>query len=100
MIMIKATFERPLSPKLNRRLALFTVGILFVQLFSLAISTRAANEYWVGAGSDTNSPTSGIWTNSTLLTWSDGAVPSANAAWTNGNSAIFGGADGTYGIRV
>src|SRR6478736_3620557 len=69
-------------------------------IMALAGPVVAADLFWVGESGDTNNPASGMWTNSTLVSWSDGSSATANAAWTNGNSAIFGGADGAYGIRV
>jgi hypothetical protein len=74
--------------------------LLVLVILAMAGPIVAADLFWVGESSDTNNPTSGTWTNSTLVAWSDGSSASANAAWTNGNSAIFGGEDGTYGIRV
>lgn len=60
----------------------------------------AANKYWVGASGTTNAPSSGVWNTTNSITWSDGTSTAANASWANGDAAFFGGASGSYGIKV
>jgi autotransporter-associated beta strand protein len=71
-----------------------------VVLALLAGSARGANKYWTGPGGTTNSPTSGMWQTGSPTVWSDGTASTANAAWMGGDTAIFGGVDGAYGINV
>jgi autotransporter-associated beta strand protein len=69
--------------------------------FGIAVQpAAAANKFWVGASGDTNNPTSGTWQTTTPTVWSDGTVATANAGWTAGDAALFGGADGAYAIQV
>src|SRR5215470_12367340 len=74
--------------------------ILVLTLLASVTTTMAANKYWVGASGTTNAPTSGTWQTTTPTVWSDGTVDTANAGWTAGDAAFFGGADGAYGIQV
>lgn len=60
----------------------------------------AANFTWDTVSGDgaTITADSGIWDlSATNLMWNNG---SGNVAWTAGNTAIFGGTDGTYAITV
>ena len=59
----------------------------------------ALNLFWTGSGSMT-APASGTWDNVTANQWNNGTDTSGNAAWTNANGAVFGGADGSYGIKI
>jgi autotransporter-associated beta strand protein len=74
--------------------------MLLVLLPCFANPAVAANKYWVGGGTTTNAPTSGIWQTTTPIVWSDGAISGANAAWVAGDTAYFGGANGTYAITI
>jgi autotransporter-associated beta strand protein len=75
---------------------LFIVGAQFI----LTIPAFAGSKYWVGASGTTNAPTSGTWQTTTPTVWSDGTIDTANSGWTAGDTAFFGGADGTYGIKL
>ena len=78
-------------------LALLTtrISLVVVGISSLCAGTlmAAPPEFWVGNSGATNTPTSGTWTVTTPQVWCDGNVSGgiADAGWTNGNSAIFGG---------
>jgi len=84
-------------PKLLKATKASLIIIMVLNVTSLAF---AANKYWVGSGSNTNSPSSGTWTTTTPTDWSDGTVPTADAGWTAGDTAYFGGADGAFGVKV
>lgn len=86
------------SAKVSRNL--FQKLLLALAIGTLAGSASGANKYWVGDSGTTNAPTGGTWQTTTPTVWSDGTVDTANAGWTAGDTAFFGGADGVYGIRV
>jgi hypothetical protein len=63
--------------------------LLVLVILAMAGPIVAADLFWVGESSDTNNPTSGTWTNSTLVAWSDGSSASANAARTERMASAF-----------
>lgn len=73
---------------------------LAAALIMVVSSALAAPKYWVGASGTTNAPTSGTWQTTAPTVWSDGTVATANVGWTAGDTAYFGGVDGTYSITV
>ena len=86
-----------------RGCSLFTLskfGTAAVLWLHCVTSVVAANKYWAGASGTTNAPTSGTWQTTTPTVWSDGTVATANSGWAAADTAFFGGADGTCGIRV
>jgi len=103
MIMIEVTPGDAFASKAVKRFSLLAVSFGVAILISLASSASAAiTQFWAGPGGTTNAPVNGTWTNGvgngTL--WSDGIIDTGNSTWTNGNSAFFGGADGSYAIKV
>jgi len=73
---------------------------LLVLAMTVATSVFGAPKYWAGMSGATNAPTSGTWQTTTPTVWSDGTAATANAGWTAGDTAYFGGMDGTYAITV
>jgi autotransporter-associated beta strand protein len=88
---------KPLSLWMNSRLRNLGMAVLMVLCASPVL---AAYKYWVGISGNTNAPTGGTWQTSTPVVWSDGSTATANSVWNDGDTALFGGADGTYGIKV
>src|SRR5262245_31881865 len=90
-------------PSFNSVRVQFNPIRLLCLVLAAAVSTAsvpAAPKYWVGTSGTTNVPTSGTWQTTTPTVWSDGTVDTANAGWTAGDTAFFGGADGAYGIQA
>jgi len=99
------------TPKLSAPDARQTCG--FVQWFGMSVqlkkiaavlavvgiagSASAANKFWAGPSATTNSPVSGAW-DTTSTVWNNGTGNTANSTFATGDAAIFGGADGSYGI--
>jgi len=73
------------------------LALAVITLFTLAESVHAANKNWAGPGGSTTAPVSGEW-DTTSIAWNTGSG-AANATFSTADSPIFGGADGTYGIR-
>lgn len=87
--------------RLYRSLKTFaSICAVIATLFGLTDPLVAANKYWVGASGNTNNPTSGTWATTNPIVWSDGAVATADAGWSAGDTAYFGGANGTYNVQV
>ena len=60
--------------------------------------SSAANLNWAGASGTTDAPDGGTWDTTTPDLWNLGSG-AGNAPWTT-NTAVFGGADGTYAISL
>ena len=88
-----AVVESPASSKKSwqQKLAAVLMVLAFVG------SASAANKFWAGPSATTNSPVSGTW-DTTSTVWNNGTGNTANSTFATGDVAIFGGADGTYGI--
>lgn len=88
----------------SARTRLFSAPVETLLLaFAVGVAVQpavAANKFWVGASGTTNNPAGGTWQTSTPTVWSDGTAATANAGWTAGDTAFFGGVDGAYPIQV
>ncbi len=75
------------------RILATTIAALLV-----SVSAQAALYTWdIGQGDGAAiTPGDGTW-NTTLTNWNSAG---ANVPWVNGNTAVFGGADGTYAITL
>ena len=84
----------------NKRLHVVKVALAIIFAVSSMVASKAASFYWVGAGGSASTPASGNWDTATT-DWSTTATGSPTAAWgAAGSTAVFGGADGTYGVNV
>src|ERR1017187_4797395 len=77
---------------------LFKKIVAALAIVGIAGSALAANKFWTGPSATTNSPVSGAW-DTTSTVWNNGTGNTANSTFATADVAIFGGADGTYGIK-
>src|ERR1039457_2737373 len=89
-----AVVESPASSKKSwqQKLAAVLMALAFVG------SASAAKKLWAGPSATTNSPVSGTW-DTTSTVWNNGTGNTANSTFATADVAVFGGADGTYGIK-
>jgi autotransporter-associated beta strand protein len=66
---------------------------------SISVGGAGGSLVWTGSGT-TNAPGNGTWDTTTTDNWNNGIGTAGDSAWTNGATAIFGGADGTYAVTV
>ena len=75
-----------------------SVAVFFALV--LAQSAFAINQSWTGPAGSIAVPVFGTWDTTTVNNWNNGTGTTGNSTWTNGNTAIFAGVDGSYGISV